>query len=203
MRIRVNSQGGRGRGYGRRAAGMRRRHAGDDERGQDEDESRESFPVGVEEPEASQFDDELWGRPEEVVLVTRTKAESAALRQWGALAIARPQTGWWCSASLQVLEDRDVVFVDADAASQFGWAADDVEALAGVVGRVGLLVPEGCRGEAPPGDLAVFVERERQQNKGPEELVREAQARLTKLPEREPGAVADGDWPPLRRGERW
>lgn len=173
------------------------------------DLEEEPFPVWGGEPEASYFEDEIGGRGEEVVLVTRSAAESAALREWGLLAIARPGTGRWCAASFEVLEGRDLAFVDAAGDGEFAWAASDVRALAGKVRRIGLLRPEGCRGERAPRDLVAFAAEQRARGVGPQVVAEEARACLVELPPaparakgKPKGAEGEDDWPTLLYGRR-
>ncbi len=147
-----------------------------------------------------QFAEELERRPSEVVFVTADAGGAEALRAWGLLAWARPSA--WDGETLRLLARRDVVMIVHGPKANPEQARRDAEALAGVVRRVGVLVPRESPQHAPTRDLGEYVRRQRTIGLGSQVLLMEAQACLRgQVPRVEP-VEAHEEWPPLRLGER-
>ncbi len=147
-----------------------------------------------------EFAEELERRPSEVVFVTADAGGAEALRAWGLLALARPSA--WDGATLGLLARRDVVVIAHGPEANQEQARRDAEALAGVVRRVGVLVPRESPQHTPTRDLAEYVRRQRTIGLGSQVLLMEAQTCLrAQVPRVEPEEVQD-EWPPLRLGER-
>ncbi|MDR3633512.1 MAG: DUF3987 domain-containing protein [Isosphaeraceae bacterium] len=171
----------------------------------------DGFPAvasGADDSEPVRFADEIARRGDEVVLVTRTAAEAAALRDWGLLAVARPEDGRWCEAARDVFEGRDVVFIKGGANRSGDWSDPDVRVMSLIVRQIGFLEPRDCAAPEPRNDLAVFANDQRARGISPEALVREARESLfdvrALMAAKEGAGDADRepepDWPPLRYG---
>ena len=208
MALRRYSRLDRERADGRVGSAVAAMEGEDDLDELDEDEVLPLIAPGADDSEPVRFRKEIARRSEEVVLITRTAAEAAALRGWGLLAVAHPQNGRWCEAGREVFEGRDAVFVDAELHAPYRWADRDIQAIGLVVRRIGFHTPQGCERAEPGRDLAAFVQEQRARGIGPEGVAQETRGSLVDLRELaardakagralEPGGP---EWPPLRYG---
>ena len=125
-------------------------------------------------PDPIRFADELQRRADELVFITRDDEGAVALREWGLLAICRPDGGRWSLATLRPLTGRDVAIVNPEAWGDRTWAERDVQELTDTARRVGMVTPIGFEGKSPPRDLAEYVARQKALGFGLQGFVKEA-----------------------------
>ena len=133
-----------------------------------------------EDSEPARLRDEIAGRPEAVVLVTRTAAESAAPRLGAARGGAAGERGL-VPVRVEAVHGRDVVFVTAETRGRIEWMDSDVSTIAALVPRLGTLTPKGCFVQNPPRDLVEFVNDQRASGTGPQEVAQEAKRSLIEV----------------------